>query len=61
MLDAQRHGTNMRRVSTSQKPLYKIIMRGEMRGMVTALHGDFIYKLLDHVLEAFLEEGPDSD
>ena len=61
MLDAPRHGTNMRGVSTTQNPLQKIITRGETRGMATALHGDFIFRLLDHVLEAFLEEGPNPD
>ena len=39
------------------KPRQNIIMKGETRGMVTPLRGDFIYNLLDHVLEIFLEEG----
>ena len=44
-----------------QKPLQNIFMRGETRGMATTLHRDFIYRLLDYVLEALLEEGPNFD
>lgn len=51
-MDAPRHELEFR----SQKPLPKILTRGETRGIMTNLYGDFIYRLLDHVPQAFLEE-----